>query len=62
MKALPGNQPACKSAAISEPAQLERFYGKDKDLKVKYVRLNKRLDYGKAHDDEYELELLEGKK
>jgi len=29
---------------------------------VKYVRERKRLDYGKAHEDEYELELLESKK
>lgn len=30
-----------------------------KSLRVRYVRERKRLDYGKAHEDEYQLELLE---
>jgi len=59
VKALPDNQaPGC-STAISDPARLAHFYGRDNPPKVRYIRERKRLDYGKAHDDEYSLELLE---
>ena len=60
VSSLPGNS---VNAAASEPASRERlinFYGKSKEPKVKYVRERKRLDYGKAHEDEYKLDLLEG--
>lgn len=39
---------------------LKNFYGADKAPRVRFVRERKRLDYGMAHDDEYELELLDG--
>ncbi len=35
------------------------FYGEGVRPTVRYVRERKRIDYGKAHDDEYELEILE---
>jgi predicted methyltransferase len=60
VSSLPGNS---ANAAPSEPASRERlinFYGKSKEPKVRYVRERKRLDYGKAHEDEYKLDLLEG--
>lgn len=57
IKALPGGKAPGPSVAISEPARLEHFYGRDRSPKVRYVREKKRLDYGKAHDDEYLLEL-----
>jgi predicted methyltransferase len=53
VKALPGNQVPGPSGPISEPARLAHFYGRDNPPKVRYVRERKRLDYGKAHDDEY---------
>lgn len=59
IKALPGAKARGPSKPIIDPQQLENFYGKENHLHVRYVREKKRLDYGKAHDDEYELELLE---
>ena len=45
------------SAAITDPARLANFYGRDNPPRVKYVREKKRLDYGKASEEEYRLEL-----
>ncbi len=59
IKALPGNEAPGPSAAISDSARLAHFYGRDNPPRVRYIRERKRLDYGKAHDDEYSLELLE---
>lgn len=56
IKALPGNRPPGPSVAISDPARLANFYGRDNPPRVRYVREKKRLDYGKAHDDEYSFE------
>lgn len=55
-KALPGTKPPGPSKAISDPVRLTNFYGRDNPPKVRYVRELKRLDYGKAHDDEYSFE------
>jgi N4-bis(aminopropyl)spermidine synthase len=57
LKALPGNTPRRPSCAILEPERLAHFYGRDNPPRVHYVRERKRLDYGKAHDDEYSFEL-----
>jgi predicted methyltransferase len=57
-KALPGNK-ARPSERITDPKRLANFYGRDNAPKVKYVREKKRLEYGKRHDDEYWLEMLE---
>lgn len=59
LKALPGTTPPGPSARITDPKRLENFYGRDNAPKVKYVREKKRLEYGKRHDDDYELEMLE---
>jgi len=59
IKALPGNREPGLSATISDPARLKDFYGRDNPPRIKYIREKKRLDYGKAHDDEYSFELLE---
>lgn len=56
IKALPGNQAPGPSLAISDSARLANFYGRDSPPKVRYIREKKRLDYGKAHDDEYSFE------
>lgn len=57
LTALPGNRRAGPSVATNE-ARLENFYGLAQRPTVRYVRARKRLDYGVAHEDEYELELL----
>jgi len=38
--------------------RLEDFYGKSQDLRVQYVKEKARVDYGKAPDGTYELEIL----
>jgi predicted methyltransferase len=58
LKALPGNQRAVKSQPIG-PRQLNNFYGRDNRVVPRYVREKKRVDYGKAHDDEYYIETVE---
>jgi predicted methyltransferase len=58
LKALPGNQPPGPSQPVTNAAELENFYGRSASLAVRYVREKKRVDYGKANDDEYRLELL----
>jgi predicted methyltransferase len=59
LSALPGNQPRRLSAAIIDPQRLKNFYGKSKGPTVRYVRTKLRVDYGFAHEQEYELEMLE---
>ena len=57
LKSLPGSvSPAC-SLPITDVERLTNFYGRDNHVKIKYVRERKRIDYGKAHDDEYKFEL-----
>ena len=60
-KSLPGPKHIQESLPITDPAQLKHFYGRGNRPRVRYVREKKRLDYGKAHEDEYSLELLESK-
>ncbi|WP_083435660.1 bis-aminopropyl spermidine synthase family protein [Sphingopyxis sp. C-1] len=59
LAALPQNQPPGLSAPITDPNRLENFYGLSQRPTVRYVRARKRLDYGVAHEDEYELEWLD---
>jgi predicted methyltransferase len=61
-KSLPEAKSPSPSLAITDVARLANFYGRNANPRVKYVREKKRLDYGKAHDDEYALEMLEVKK
>ncbi len=61
IKALPVERVLEPSAAISSPDRLAHFYGRDNPPRVRYIREKKRLDYGKAHDDEYSFELWEQK-
>jgi len=55
-KALPGGKPTTPSLAITDAARLEHFYGRDNPPTVRYVREKKRLDYGRAPEDEYSFE------
>ena len=60
LSALPGNgKDRAASTAISDAQRLANFYGRSKEPRVHYVRERKRLDYGVAHEDEYELIMLE---
>ncbi|MBZ5670953.1 MAG: bis-aminopropyl spermidine synthase family protein [Acidobacteriia bacterium] len=59
IKALPVERALEASVAITSPDRLAHFYGRDNPPRVKYVRERKRLEYGKAHDDEYSFELWE---
>lgn len=49
------------SAAITDKERLANFYGKDQSPRVRYVKEKKRLDYGMAHDDEFEFEFMDPK-
>lgn len=59
LKSLPGTKSPGPSTAVTDAAELENFYGRERKLAVKYVREKVRVDYGKAHDEEYVLERLE---
>lgn len=59
LRALPGNRPPGPSMPVTDANRLQNFYGRGGAPKVKYVREKERLEYGKRHDDEYWLELLE---
>jgi predicted methyltransferase len=60
LKALPGNRTPGPSESISDPARLINFYGRDQSPRVRYVRERTNLDYGKANESEYSLELMKG--
>lgn len=59
LRSSPRNRPRGPSVPITDPARLANFYGRDNPARVRYVREKQRLDYGKAHQDEYQLEELE---
>jgi N4-bis(aminopropyl)spermidine synthase len=59
VKALSDEGQPLESEAIRDPDRLAHFYGRNLAPRVRYVRDRPRLDYGKAHESEYELELLE---
>jgi hypothetical protein len=59
LSALSDEVRSVKSESITDPARLANFYGRNLYPHVRYVRERPRLDYGKAHESEYELELLE---
>ncbi len=58
-KAIPGAARPTTSKRIVEPERLANFYGRGARPRVKYVREKLRLEYGKAHEDEYFLETWE---
>lgn len=55
IRSRPQNRRDWVSEAITDSAVLENFYGLSAPPAVRYVKERKRVDYGKAHDDEYEL-------
>jgi predicted methyltransferase len=61
LRSLPSAVFDGKSEGITDPERLNHFYGKNQAPRVHYVFEKKRVDYGRAHDDEYSFEYLEGK-
>lgn len=59
LSALPGNRALAPSAKITGRERLQNFYGLSQNPRVRYIRARRRLDYGVAHEDEYELEFLD---
>lgn len=59
VSSVPGNGRTQTSEAIRDADRLRNFYGQSKAPRVRYVRERSRPDYGKAHEDEYRLDLLE---
>lgn len=60
LKSLPGINLITTSEPITDQERLSNFYGREQDIRIKYVREKNRVDYGRAHDDEYEYEYFEG--
>lgn len=59
LRALPGNRTPGPTQAIRDATRIANFYGRDALPVVQYVREVPRLNYGKANESEYRLELLE---
>jgi predicted methyltransferase len=59
IKARPGDRSSTQSLPVRDPARLDHFYGRGEQLRVRYVRERKRLDYGRANENEYGFELLQ---
>lgn len=53
---VPGNPLRQASIEFTDPVLLENFYGRKQGLTVRYVKERKRVDYGKASQEEYTLE------
>ncbi len=58
LKSLPGALMPGLSMPIIDPVRLAHFYGHNNHPKIKYVREEMRVDYGKAHESEYRFELF----
>lgn len=59
LRSRPRNAELQEAASPPAPIDLDHFYGADQTLRVRYVRERRRLDYGKASEQEYEFELIE---
>jgi len=57
LRARPDRQPITDSQTLMKN-RLENFYGREKVLRVRYVREKARLEYGKAPEETYSLDLL----
>ena len=53
---LPANPTDATSSEMVDPEVLANFYGRNQALVVQYIREKKRVDYGKASDEEYEIQ------
>lgn len=59
IRSRPDNRRTYESLPVTDRNRLANFYGDGVQPRVRYVRERKRVDYGKAHDDEYGLDLFE---
>lgn len=59
LRATTGGDVSIESEPISDPLRLAHFYGRDRRPTVKYIREKVRLDYGKANENEYEIEWMD---
>jgi predicted methyltransferase len=59
LSSMPDNSDRGASAPITDRARLANFYGRGTSPRIRFIRERLRLDYGKAHQDEYSLEPLE---
>ena len=60
ISSVPGNTRKKKaSGRIADPQRLQHFYGDSKEPRVHYIHEAKKPDYGKAPEEEYNLELLD---
>lgn len=59
VKALPKSAPPATQSEPLSNERLRNFYGSNQPLTIRYIHERVRVDYGKAHDDEYEIESLE---
>jgi len=57
LRSRPGNGREVTSHAVRDPDRLRNFYGEGVAPAVRYIRERHRVDYGKALDIEYQLEL-----
>lgn len=57
LRSLSDNVARAESEPVVDPEFLANFYGRKQPLRVQYVREKMKVDYGKASDDEYQLEL-----
>lgn len=62
LKAAQNAPRAVQSEPITDPTRLDNFYGREKSPRVRFVREKMRLDYGKANQTEYWLELMKEEK
>ncbi len=58
ISSLPSNSRDLSTAPLSAE-RLNNFYGRSKELRVRYVLETYRPDYGKANENEYRFEFLE---
>jgi len=59
LRSLPGSVRMDDEGSIADPTRLRNFYGRGDRHLVRYVREKKRVDYGRASQDEYEIQYLE---
>ena len=59
LRSRPGNERVPASQSVTDAARLNNFYGEGFSPRVRYVRERHRVEYGKAHNDEYHVELWE---
>jgi predicted methyltransferase len=60
-RSLSNNKEDLDSLAVSDQSLLANFYGRDQALAVQYVKEKKKVDYGRASEEEYFLQYKDSK-